>query len=236
MQILEMTISGVIILGIVFQLLLARSEPNCHGFRTWLKVCCGIYLADLIVCLNQLMFIKKTGKENYIVFGICILICGVNTGWYSYGNYIYFNYQYECFGPNSEDADTLTQSMLLMIMFGYLTMLKCCCYTMMGCILIPVLCCLYRRAQQPNWEGAAPSIVKDLAKGKFQATPENNMDSCSICMVDFTEEDQVVTLPCNSKHIFHDECIKRWLTQKNSCPLCNTQITKEMLREQRQTN
>ena len=31
------------------------SETDCGGIKVWLKVSLGIYLADMIVALNQLM-------------------------------------------------------------------------------------------------------------------------------------------------------------------------------------
>jgi len=228
-----MTISIAVMVMQVFFLLTCRSEPNCHNYRTWIKVSTGIYLLDFIACLNQLMFIKKTGRENYIMFGICVFITALNTSWYAYGNAIYFKYWQECSGTQEGNANNLTSTLYMMILFGYLTMCKCFFYLLLGCILIPLLCCLMRQANRPQWVGAAPNIVKDLAKGKYTSDPENSMDSCAICMVDFTQSDTVITLPCNKKHIFHDECIKKWLLQKNCCPLCNTQITKEMLKEQK---
>ena len=54
-------------------------------------------------------------------------------------------------------------------------------------------------------------------------------------MVDYTEEDTVVTLPCDKRHYFHDECIKTWLQNNNACPLCKVPITEQALRQQQRT-
>ena len=45
---------------------------------------------------------------------------------------------------------------------------------------------------------------------------------CSICLNDLGQVLDLVILPqCN--HIYHEECIKQWLTQKEStCPLCKS--------------
>lgn len=50
-------------------------------------------------------------------------------------------------------------------------------------------------------------------------------------MVDFTETDDIIELPCDEKHYFHAECIKQWLLKNNNCPLCKKEITKEALKE-----
>lgn len=32
-------------------------------------------------------------------------------------------------------------------------------------------------------------------------------ERCMICFVDYADTDEVVSLPCNDKHIFHQECM-----------------------------
>ncbi|KAG0345442.1 E3 ubiquitin-protein ligase rnf13 [Podila humilis] len=44
-------------------------------------------------------------------------------------------------------------------------------------------------------------------------------DMCAVCLDEFTEGEEVRTLPCH--HEFHCECIDPWLTRKSpTCPLC----------------
>jgi hypothetical protein len=40
---------------------------------------------------------------------------------------------------------------------------------------------------------------------------------CTICLLTYTDETKKAT-ECN--HIFHQECLDRWLQENNSCPLC----------------
>lgn len=94
-----------------------------------------------------------------------------------------------------------------MIIIGYCTMCKCCCITTFLCIAIPCLIRMYRQANRPNWQQAAPGLLRRLATGKFQAPdPEagGEIPSCIICMCEYTEQDTVVTLPCDKRHYFHD--------------------------------
>lgn len=41
---------------------------------------------------------------------------------------------------------------------------------------------------------------------------------CQICLCDYQDGDDVRVLGCH--HIFHTECVNRWLDQKTNCPTC----------------
>ena len=46
---------------------------------------------------------------------------------------------------------------------------------------------------------------------------------CLICLDEFKNGQKSIALPCI--HIFHSECIKKWMKTENFCPLCKSQIT-----------
>ena len=44
-------------------------------------------------------------------------------------------------------------------------------------------------------------------------------EECSICLETYQARDKIVQLTCN--HIFHNDCIREWLLNKNNnCPMC----------------
>ncbi|PIN17883.1 hypothetical protein CDL12_09456 [Handroanthus impetiginosus] len=43
---------------------------------------------------------------------------------------------------------------------------------------------------------------------------------CSICQEEYEPDDETGKLSCG--HFYHIDCIKQWLGQKNSCPICKT--------------
>ncbi|XP_057439814.1 NEP1-interacting protein 1-like [Lotus japonicus] len=51
-----------------------------------------------------------------------------------------------------------------------------------------------------------------------------NKSCCSICFQDFEDEELVRILP-KCGHIFHLECIDKWLVQQGSCPMCRTFVS-----------
>ena len=58
-------------------------------------------------------------------------------------------------------------------------------------------------------------------KIKFNKLKEENK-TCVICYEDFKDNDDAIFLPCF--HFFHTKCIKKWLKNKNFCPLCKINV------------
>ncbi|XP_019095619.1 PREDICTED: E3 ubiquitin-protein ligase RNF181-like [Camelina sativa] len=55
-------------------------------------------------------------------------------------------------------------------------------------------------------------------KKKFVA----NDTQCSICLVDYEKGDKMITLPC--KHIYHKDCLSRWLKENRVCCVCKREV------------
>lgn len=53
---------------------------------------------------------------------------------------------------------------------------------------------------------------------------------CSICIEPFKKEDRVAYAHVNKYHIYHLECLKKWLVVKFTCPDCRVGAD-ELLRE-----
>lgn len=59
--------------------------------------------------------------------------------------------------------------------------------------------------------------VTDLESVSFAVVGN---DTCGVCLADFEEDDVIKRVPCPNNHLFHDECIAKWLLEcKNSCPV-----------------
>jgi hypothetical protein len=65
----------------------------------------------------------------------------------------------------------------------------------------------YRRPSQPPQGAAAPAT-----------------ESCSICIVDFQDGEDIKVLPCAGRHKYHVECIDNWLKINPVCCLCRTPV------------
>uniref|UniRef100_A0A1A9WAL8 RING-type domain-containing protein n=1 Tax=Glossina brevipalpis TaxID=37001 RepID=A0A1A9WAL8_9MUSC len=53
-----------------------------------------------------------------------------------------------------------------------------------------------------------------------QNTHLNECSACVVCLCDFTLQQVLRVLPCG--HIFHAQCVDRWLEMRRTCPICRT--------------
>ena len=47
---------------------------------------------------------------------------------------------------------------------------------------------------------------------------DNLLNECSICLENYKKDDMIIILSCN--HIYHEECLKEWFKNNNTCPHC----------------
>lgn len=78
------------------------------------------------------------------------------------------------------------------------------------------------RMEHVSHKAAASVSVEALRYRK--PTADEVAQKCSICFDDFVEEDSVVSMPCSSRHVFHERCVKEWLSRDDSCPLCRSSL------------
>lgn len=66
------------------------------------------------------------------------------------------------------------------------------------------------------FETRAPELVKPPVV-KCAQTVE-----CSICLNPVESEGTIYDIPC--KHVFHENCLSKWLERQQTCPLCRAKI------------
>lgn len=161
-----------LILFITINLIAYNGENNCGDFRTWLFGSMAFYIVDLISAMNQLMAVMKNDRENlWLLLAKYVIMIG-NVGWYIYGNVLFYDNWEECVVQtdtylNGQNPG-LVSGVRFMIYIGYITMFMCCCITSALAVIIPCLVVAMRRQEQPQWTGAAPNVLRRLAKGKFE--------------------------------------------------------------------
>lgn len=57
---------------------------------------------------------------------------------------------------------------------------------------------------------------------KLFLLPINLLQVCCICLARYADNDELRELPCI--HVFHVECVDKWLKINASCPLCKTEL------------
>ena len=95
-------------------------------------------------------------------------------------------------------------------------MFKYCMIGTLCAVALPCLIMAYRNQEQPEWNNAAPDLLKKLAKERFQPNDEEtgedkkNSIDCCVCMETFEPGVEIIKLSCNVKHVFHEACVTRW--------------------------
>lgn len=83
----------------------------------------------------------------------------------------------------------------------------------------------YRRPViQDPMESAGPTMIP-TSQASIQSLESKIIDSsdeCSICLQDFKVGCEGVCMPCS--HMFHRNCITRWLRTSHYCPICRFQM------------
>jgi len=78
----------------------------------------------------------------------------------------------------------------------------------------------------------SPDLLEQIPKYKltkeniesFKLNDDKETEVCCICMNLFMVDEYIKILPCNNKHIFHQNCIEKWLKTKKTCPTCRTEV------------
>lgn len=70
--------------------------------------------------------------------------------------------------------------------------------------------------------GLNKSEIKKIDTNKYSKKKYKEQDECPICKEMYQEDEVIKELYCG--HIYHTQCIERWLQQEKKCPCCNTEI------------
>ena len=75
----------------------------------------------------------------------------------------------------------------------------------------------------PN-KGLDEETIQNYPISKIKNVNElsENKKNCLICLDEFKNGQKSINLPCT--HIFHAECIKKWMKKENFCPLCKNKM------------
>ena len=69
-----------------------------------------------------------------------------------------------------------------------------------------------------NMSDMSDNISDNISDNMSDEPDELKQDNCIICLEDFTQLSNILSLPC--KHKFHYKCINKWGKQHNTCPIC----------------
>ena len=65
-------------------------------------------------------------------------------------------------------------------------------------------------------------FLNDLSNYVDEIKKDEKIDECSICYDNYLEDIDACKLKC--KHVFHNNCIKKWIENSKTCPICRFNI------------
>ncbi|GAB2234729.1 hypothetical protein Droror1_Dr00003994 [Drosera rotundifolia] len=95
---------------------------------------------------------------------------------------------------------------------------------------------LFRVDPPPRSTGLDPKVMATIPIFKFKnagGADQGNVVECAVCLSAIETGEFVRSLP-NCKHVFHAECIGRWLGGHLTCPVCRTEATPRPMPEPRE--
>lgn len=122
-----------------------------------------------------------------------------------------------------ENAPELSILTLIYIILGYLFLsLPCCLFTMI-CLCLPFLITVFLWiVRGANKEGQ----IRTLPPEVYSSAQHTQSRNCTICHVPFVDGVRIIPFPCNSRHVFHEECAKSWINcGYEFCPTCKQNLT-----------
>lgn len=88
---------------------------------------------------------------------------------------------------------------------------------------------------EPPKTGLEPTVISSLPFFIFKRSDRHDDASveCTVCLSMLEDGETARELP-NCKHIFHVECIDKWLSSQSTCPVCRTEAKPWMKAEHRE--
>jgi len=61
--------------------------------------------------------------------------------------------------------------------------------------------------------------------GSYASKPDGVESTCCICLCDLSDASTAIRMPrhCCS-HVFHRDCIQKWMSVRRTCPLCRNNV------------
>lgn len=83
------------------------------------------------------------------------------------------------------------------------------------------------RKEQKESAKALRQLMVEVVTAQICASATGEDADCAICTAEYEVGEKRLRLPC--LHVFHDGCVRPWLSEKSECcPVCNTNIIKAL--------
>ena len=182
-----------------------------------------IYIALRTCCLTTihshlLVFLNFTDKTSNMIYFI----------WFIYGN-ICILADKKGVEQSLQHNILVTYYLTVLILFGFFLFAKVVFYLIFFVAFCPCISyMMFQEFKEDYQQRQRSKRLQEKLKGmKYEVYVSawgKLEDICAICNEEFNDEELVIMLPCDNKHVFHESCIKTWIKQKTICPICRAEI------------
>lgn len=204
--------------GIVF--IVHRNDSCSQPLMAWSFVYVTRHVAKTILYHIASRHIQESGSiPSQLIWSITLVDMAGPTIWVLGGYYI--------FHTDSCSTGLYTYAVILWSLQTISLLLPCC---FLSGILLCAPCLLwlapYVIRPNPNTMATNQELLSKIPKIPFSALSATaSSSSCSICLGEYSEDDEIMKLPCS--HFFHSACITEWACLSQLCPICRTNITSD---------
>ncbi|CAD8091234.1 unnamed protein product [Paramecium sonneborni] len=223
-----------------FEDILEDEEQNSQAQQV------AISISEKITTTKWLSYLLESqNSQMFAMNRVCVLVKIILFAW---GNitivqWAFLNWNNKLNGVDQFESILIILTLLSMLI-GYMIITMVICIILIICAIIPIIigvaiwqscswCTdLYNEYKQHRIEQLRQGFLQNLRSQKFQDLKEqdtNIHEECSICLQTYQIDDDCVKLPCNVdggnkkiNHVFHDLCIRIWIQDQGSCPICRT--------------
>jgi len=139
----------------------------------WVNIEMFYYFINIIFAYLYFKYISKYRRENIkLVFVNCFLNL-IHTCWLFYGNILYYKNCGTCtleFKNDNVSNQNLIWIMLILIIIGYMPMIKCCTFSILIVCFGPYLLRALRRARNvdADWAPTSAKLLNSMLKTKYK--------------------------------------------------------------------
>lgn len=147
---------------------LNAQDCSAAPYKMWIQVEAGYYGINIIFVYAYYKTLVRRRREDYRFLVTNCVLNVLHSAWLIYGNVIYFKHNAEC--AEKDGTSSLLWTMLALVIFGYVTLIKCCTFTSLIICFGPYIYRSIRRARRPDasWVPTSSDILKNVMRGKYE--------------------------------------------------------------------
>lgn len=178
-----------------------------------LRHCCITTIHSHVIVFSN--FIDKTSNMIYFI-------------WFIYGN-ICILADKKGVEQSLQHNILVTYYLTILILFGFFLFAKIVFYLIFFIAFCPCISyVMFQEFKEDYQQKQRAKRLQEKLKGMKYETYLNTWgkleDICVICNEEFNDDELIIMLSCDNKHVFHENCIKTWIKQKTICPICRAEI------------